>query len=187
MSGLTSLVPLTPLVVGLAVACLMSRRKNPALEAEVGAGDDDLNATHVFRYPPGILKGVFACAVILPLVFLLLPDSAVQDARGMFDVGAVVFGGLLWFAWAYLYRYRIAVMRNEVRYGAFRMASIDLHQVTAIRYFRVGNGIHLKLLSGSRRIGYFEGGIENFDGFAKAVRRRLPADVRTETVGSASF
>jgi hypothetical protein len=186
MSGLTSLAPLTPLAAGLAVGYLMSRRKH-VVEAGVGAGGDDANAAHVFMYPRGILKGVFACAIILPLVFLLLPDAAVQDARGLFNFGAIVFGGLLWFSWIYLYRYRIVVTRNEVRYGAFRMSSIDLKQVTAIKYFWVGNGIHLKLLSGSRRIGYFEGGIENFDGFAKAIRQRLPNDVHAETVGSASF
>lgn len=184
MSGLTSLAPLTPLAAGLAVGYLVSRRKH-AIEAD--AGGDDLNAAHVFTYPRGILKGIVAGAIVLPLVFFLLPDAAVQDARDLFNLAAIVFGGLLWLSWIYLYRYRIVVTGNEIRYGAFRMSSIDLNQVTAIEYFRVGNGIHLKLLSGSRRIGYFEGGIEDFDGFAKAIRRRLPNDVRADTVGSASF
>jgi hypothetical protein len=165
----------------------MSRRDDRSLDTPDIPLGDDIGTPQVFMYPRGIVKTIFASAVILPLVFLLLPDSAVQDARPMFNFAAAILGGVLLFAWAYLHKYRILVTRTEIRYGAFRVSSIDLRRVTAIIYFWVGNGINLKLFSKDKRIGLFEGGVENFDAFAKAVRQRLPQDVRTETVGKASF
>jgi hypothetical protein len=187
MTSITSLAPLTPLIAGIVAHYLVSRREDRLAAASDARFEDEMDTPRVFRYPRGIVKAVFASAVVLPLVFLLLPDSAVQDARPMFNFAAVVLGGLLLFAWAYLHKYSILVTRNEVRYGAFRMTSIDLRCVTAISYFWVGNGVSLKLFSGDQRIGLFEGGVENFDTFAKMIRRRLPKSAREEVAGRASF
>lgn len=74
-----------------------------------------------------------------------------------------------------------------IKYGAFFLTSVDLRKVTSIKYFWVGNGINLKLFDNNKRIAIFEGGVENFDGFAKAVRRRLPDTIHAEAVGKASF
>ena len=187
MIGIASLAPLTPLIAGVIAHYLVSRRDSGLMAKSDALMGDEVDTPRVFIYPGGIVKAIFVSAVILPLAFFLLPDSAVQDARAMFNFAAVILGGLLLFAWAYLRRYSILVTRNEIRYGAFRTASIDLKRVTAISYFWVGNGVSLKLFSGDERIGLFEGGIENFDAFAKAVRRRLPKSAREEVAGKASF
>jgi hypothetical protein len=133
MSGMTSLVPLTPLVVGLAMSYFMSLRNQKAMSFETAVGATYAGAPKVFMYPQGIVKAIFVCAILLPIVFLLLPDSVVLDARPMFNVAAIVFGAMLLFAWAYLYKYRIVATHDEIRCGAFRSSSIDLRKVTAIR------------------------------------------------------
>jgi hypothetical protein len=187
MNGIANLAPLTPIVAGLVVRYLISRRDGGPLDEPGILEDEDVATPRVFMYPRGIVKAIFASAIFLPLVFILLPDSVVQDARPLFNLGAVLFGAALLFAWAYLYKYKILVTRDEIRYGAFKVASIDLSHVTSIRYFWVDNGINLKLFSKNKRIDLFEGGIENFDAFAKVVRRRLPQDAQVETIGKASF
>lgn len=187
MNGIANLAPLTPLVAGLVVRYLISRRDDGPLDESGILEDENVVTPRVFKYPRGIVKAIFASAIFLPLVFFLLPDSAVQDARALFNFAAILFGTALLFAWAYLYKYRILVTRDEIRYGAFKVASIDLRHVTSIRYFWVGNGINLKLFSKNKRVGLFEGGVENFDAFAKVVRRRLPQDAQVETIGKASF
>lgn len=184
MIHVTNLLPMAPFVGGLVALYLTSRRgySAPGLVAE-GSEQE----VQVFQYPRGILKAIFASAVILPLVFFLLPDEAVQDARPLFNFGALVLGGLLLYAWAYLHQYRIVVERGVIKYGAFFLTSVDLRRVTSIKYFWVGNGINLKLFDNNKRIAIFEGGIEDFDAFAKTVRRRLPDTIHAETIGKASF
>lgn len=72
-------------------------------------------------------------------------------------------------------------------YGAFRPRTINLNNVTRIHYYWVNNGISLKLFAGKKRVAIFEGNVEHFDAFAKAVRRRIPKDAVAEAVGQASF
>lgn len=187
VTDIVNLAPLAPLVTALVVRYLVSRRDDAMLREVHHEKNEDLKAPQVFAYPRGIVKATFVSAIVLPLVFFLLPDAAVQDARSLFNVGAVILGGLLLFSWVYLYKYRIIVTRNEIRYGAFKTSSIDLSRVTSIKYFWIDNGINLKLFRDNRRIGFFEGGVENFDTFAKAVRKRLPEGVQVETTGKASF
>lgn len=186
MNHMVGLLPMAPLAGGMVALYLTSRRSRP-VPGSLVTHEGSEPEVQVFQYPRGILKAIFASAILLPLVFFLLPDSAVQDARPLFNLGAVVFGGLLIYAWAYLHQYRVVVGQGFIKYGAFRLSSLDLRKVTAIKYFWVGNGINLKLFDNDKRIAMFEGGIEDFDAFAKAVRRRLPPDIHVETVGKASF
>lgn len=187
MANIANLAPLTPFVSALIVRYLVLRRNDGAMIEAIRDESGDIAAPQVFMYSRGIIKIIFASAIFLPLVLLLLPDSVVQDARPLFDFSAFVFAGLLLLFWAYLYRYKIVVSRSQIKYGAFKISSIDLSCVTSIKYHWVNNGINLKLFCKSKRIGYFEGGVENFDGFAKAVRQRLPNEAQAETIGRASF
>lgn len=184
MNHVTNPLPMAPLVGGLVALYLTSRREH---SAQGSATEGSEQKVQVFQYPRGILKAIFASAIILPLVFFLLPDEAVQDARPAFNFVAVVLGGLLLYTWAYLHQYRIVVEPGIIKYGAFFLTIVDLRRVTSIKYFWVGNGINLKLFDNNKRIAIFEGGIENFDAFAKAVRRRLPDTIHVEAVGKASF
>jgi hypothetical protein len=177
---------LTPLVVGLAVSALVRsrlRREGSVAHSDAANQDD----VQVYRGPQGLLGLILFFAIAIPVGLFLLPDSAVQDARPLFNIFAVVAGGLLLWSWVYLKCFKIVLTDGTLTYGAFRPRTIDLNCVTRIRYHRVGNGISLKLFAGKKRVGIFEGSVEHFDAFAKSVRRRIPGDAIAETVGQATF
>lgn len=184
MNHVFNLLPAAPLVGVLVARYLTSRRGHSAQGSATEGGEQKVQ---IFQYPRRILKAIFASAIIITLALFLLPDTAVQDARPLFNLGAVVLGGLVLYAWAYLHQYRIVVEPDMIKHGAFFLTTVDLRRVRSIKYSWVGNGISLKLFDSNKRIAVFEGGIENFDAFAKAVRRRLPDTIYAETVGKASF
>lgn len=126
-------------------------------------------------------------AVAVPVGAFLLPDSVVLDARALFNVSGVAAGALLLWSWLYLRRYKVTLAAHTLTFGAFWPRTINLNDVTRIHYHWVGNGISLKLFAGKKRLAIFEGNIEHFDAFAKAVRRRIPNEAIAETVGEASF
>lgn len=182
-----TLAPLVPLVAAIGIRVLMGLRSDVAQPTRPDVAAAERDETLVFKYPKGSVRAVLVCAVLAPAMLLSLPDSWVLDARSSFNDIALAIGVFGLVAWSYLYRYRIVVSQQTLAYGAFKTAHIDLQTVTRVKYFWVGNGICLKLFAGHKRIGIFEGGIEGFDGFAKAVRARLPEGVTAETVGTASF
>lgn len=184
MNHLIYLAPLGPVLAGLVTGYLMSRDKRTA---STTASEGGYTEVQVFKYPRGILKVCLAGSILFPLGLFLLPDSLVQDTRALGNVIATCFAFALLGACAYMYKFKIIVERDILKYGAFFTTSVDLRRVTAIKYYWVGDGISLKLFDHNKRIAIFEGNIENFDAFAKAVRRCLPAAVHVETVGKASF
>lgn len=184
MSQHTNLQVLTPLVVAVAVASLRAwSARNRSSPPSVAAPGD----AQIYRGPQGLLGVILFFAVAMPVGAFLLPDSVVLDARTLFNVSGIAAGALCFWSWLYLKRYKITLIDNALTYGAFRPRTIDLNHVTRIHYHWVNNGISLKLFSGKKRVAIFEGNVEHFDAFAKAVRRRIPADAVAEAVGQASF
>lgn len=175
---------LIPLVVAGAVASFeaWSARKRTERACVTTQGEAE-----IYRGPQGLLGVILFFSIVIPVGAFLLPDSVVLDARSLFNVSGVAVGTLFFWSWLYLKRYKITLNAHALTYGAFRLRTIDLNNVTLIHYHWVNNGISLKLFKGKKRIAIFEGNVEHFDAFAKSVRRRIPKDAIAETVGKASF
>ena len=186
MSLQVSLQVLTPLIAGWAVSVLVRSRlsrENSAMSIEpINQGD-----MRVYRSPQNLLGVILFFAVAMPIGVFLLPDSVATDVRPLFNIFGVAAGGLLLYAWVYLKLFKITLAGHTLSYGAFFSRTINLNSVTRIRYHWVNNGISLKLFAGKERVGIFEGNVEHFDNFAKAVRNRVPGDAVAEAVGRASF
>jgi hypothetical protein len=141
----------------------------------------------VYRSPQNLLGVILFFVIAMPIGVFLLPDSVVTDGRPLFNIFGGAAGGLLLYAWVYLKLFKITLASHALSYGAFFPRTINLNSVTRIRYHWVNNGISLKLFAGKKRVGIFEGNVEHFDNFAKAVRNRIPEDATAEAVGRASF
>lgn len=177
---------LTPLVGGvIAISLNRARLRHDAFPSpgDVSKVDD----VQVYRGPQNLLGVILSLAVIIPIGVLFLPDSVVLDVRPLFNFSGTIAGILLFLCWLYLRYYKITLNGPMLTYGAFRLKTIDLRQVTRIHYHWVNDGISLKLYSENKRIAIFEGNVARFDDFAKSVRSRLPKDAIAETVGLASF
>lgn len=186
MFTLGNLSALTPLVGGV-IAIFLNRatlRHETFSHSDYSSKADDVQ---VFRGPQNLLGVILAFAVVIPVGILLLPDSVVLDVRPLFNFLGTAAGVLLFFCWLYLRYYKIMLDGSTLTFGAFRMKTVDLRQVTRIHYHWVNDGISLKLYSGNKRIAIFEGNVARFDDFAKSVRLRLPKGAIAETVGRASF
>jgi hypothetical protein len=141
----------------------------------------------VFRYPENVSNIVAIFSVILPVITFLLPDAAVNGLRAQTNIFGISLGCIFLFGWIYLRKYRIEVKNGAIEYGAFWMTRVDLSKVTLICYYKINNGITLKLYSGKKRLAIFEGGVSDFDLFAQKVKAEAPKDVKTETFGEAKF
>jgi hypothetical protein len=177
---------LAPLVAGLSISALVGL----ALHTKITSSRTDAlnqNSAKVYRSPQNLLGVIFFFAIAVPVGVFFLPDSVVMDARTLFNFSGLGAGALLLYCWVYLKRFKIILINHSLIYGAFVPRTIDLNAITRIRYHWVNNGISLKLFSGKKRVGIFEGNVENFDDFAKTVRHRIPKDAVAEAVGRASF
>lgn len=184
MSQHINLQVLTPFVVALAAASLRAwSARNGASPPPVAAAGE----VEIYRGPQGLLGVILFFAVAIPVGAFLLPDSVVLDARSLFNVSGIAAGALCFWSWLYLGRYKITLTDHSLTYGAFRPRTINLNNVTRIHYHWVNNGISLKLFAGKKRIAIFEGNVEHFDAFAKALRKRIPEGAVAEAVGKASF
>jgi hypothetical protein len=182
----SGIAPLAPLVAGIVVSALLAARSRR--ESEFAHDDKPSKlGVRLYRFPQGILGVIIFFAVAVPILVLLLPDSVVTDARPLFNWAAALCGLLLLYGWAYLKLFKITLAEHSVTYGAFFPRTIDLTTVTKIHYHWVNNGRSLRLYSGKKRIGIFEGGIEHFDDLAKSMRLRIPETAVAEAVGRASF
>ncbi|HTV84828.1 MAG TPA: hypothetical protein VME63_05455 [Dyella sp.] len=141
----------------------------------------------VFRYPENVSNIVIVFSVILPLITFFLPDAAINGLRIETDVFGLMLGSIFLFGWIYLRKYRIEVQHGAIEYGAFWTTRVDLSNVTLIRYYKINNGINLKLYNGKRRLAIFEGGVSEFDLLAQKVRAEAPKDVKVEALGEATF
>jgi hypothetical protein len=174
------------LVAGLAVSALVRSRRRTKTSS---SGTDALNqnSAKVYRSPQNFLGVILFFAIAVPVGVFFLPDSVVMDVRTLFNLSVLGAGALLFYCCVYLKCFKIILVDHSLTYGAFLPRTIDLNAITRIRYHWVNNGISLKLFSGKQRVGIFEGNVENFDDFAKAVRHRIPKDALAEAVGKASF
>ena len=180
-----SLAPLAPLIGGVVGVGLYRQRLARELRERSDAAPA-AEGVRVYRYPQGILWPILLFAFGIPVAFFLLPSDVIEAGPLTYVVPSAL-GAVFFWGWAYCKLYRIELESNTIRYGAIWPSSIDLTKVTRISYYRINNGINLKLFSGKHRIGIFEGGIENFDSFAKSVRLRIPSEAVAEAVGEASF
>jgi hypothetical protein len=140
-----------------------------------------------YKYPGVVTNMLYVC-FLLPLFLLVAPDGVVHGARAEFIFMAILSFVIIVLTILYCSLYVLRLGADSIEFGAFKRNAIKYGSITAVTYHWVNNGQYLKVMLLEGRSKTFEKGVSNFDGFAKALFRKLDQEkVTFSAIGEARF